>query len=204
MTPVSTYRIQFNKEFPFDKGVEIVPYLHDLGITTLYASPLFKARTGSMHGYDVTDPKQMNPELGGEEGFERLSDVMRQHEMTLLLDIVPNHMAASPENLWWLHVLENGPSSEFANYFDIVWQTSSSGAPLESKVLLPILGGHYGSILERQELQVIRDDGELFVAYFDNRLPLDPKTYRVVLDNDTVSCATASASIQRRSGSTRR
>ena len=111
MTPVSTYRIQFNKDFPFDKGEAIIPYLHRLGITTLYASPLFKARSGSTHGYDVTDPGQMNPELGGEEGFDGLSVALTQHEMTLLLDIVPNHMAASPENLWWLHVLENGPSS---------------------------------------------------------------------------------------------
>lgn len=182
MTPIATYRIQFNKDFPFAMGEAIIPYLRDLGITTLYASPLFKARSGSMHGYDVTDPGQMNPELGGEEGFTSLSDSLRRHELTLLLDIVPNHMAASPENLWWLHVLENGPSSEYANYFDIVWQTSASGEPLESKVLLPILGGHYGTILESQELQVIRDSGELYVAYWDNRLPLDPKTYRVVLE----------------------
>ena len=182
MTPVSTYRIQFNKDFPFASAEEIIPYLHRLGITTLYASPLFKARSGSAHGYDVTDPGQMNPELGGEEGFERLSDALTQHEMTLLLDIVPNHMAASPENLWWLHVLENGPSSEYSSYFDIVWQTSTSGEPLESKVVLPILGSHYGTILENQELQVVRDGGEFYVAYWDNRLPLDPKTYRIVLE----------------------
>ncbi|HYI16648.1 MAG TPA: malto-oligosyltrehalose synthase, partial [Thermomicrobiales bacterium] len=182
MTPVSTYRVQFNKDFPFANGEAIIPYLHRLGVTTLYASPLFKARSGSAHGYDVTDPGQMNPELGGEEGFETFSDTLRQHEMTLLLDIVPNHMAASPENLWWLHVLENGPSSEYSSYFDIVWQTSTSGEPLESKVVLPILGSHYGTILESQELQVVRDGGEFYVAYWDNRLPLDPKTYRVVLE----------------------
>ncbi len=182
MTPVSTYRIQFNKDFPFANGEEVIPYLHRLGITTLYASPLFKARSGSAHGYDVTDPGQMNPELGGEEGFEAFSEALRQHEMTLLLDIVPNHMAASPENVWWLHVLENGPSSEYSNYFDIVWQTSTSGEPLESKVVLPVLGSHYGTILESQELQVVRDGGEFYVAYWDNRLPLDPKTYRVVLE----------------------
>jgi len=182
MTPISTYRIQFNRDFPFASGEEIVPYLHQLGVTTLYASPLFKARSGSAHGYDVTDPGTMNPELGGEEGFDAFSEALRQRGMTLLLDIVPNHMAASPENLWWLHVLENGPSSEFANYFDIVWQTSSSGEPLENKVLLPILGGHYGTILENQELQVVRDEGEFYVAYWENRLPLDPKSYRAVLE----------------------
>jgi (1->4)-alpha-D-glucan 1-alpha-D-glucosylmutase len=182
MTPVSTYRIQFNKDFPFANGEAIIPYLNRLGITTLYASPLFKARSGSAHGYDVTDPGQMNPELGGEEGFDGLSGALTQHDMTLLLDIVPNHMAASPENRWWLHVLENGPSSEYSNYFDIVWQTSTSGEPLESKVVLPILGSHYGTILENQELQVVRDGGEFYVAYWDNRLPLDPKTYRVVLE----------------------
>jgi len=182
MTPVSTYRIQFNKDFPFEKGQDIIPYLHRLGVTTLYASPLFKARSGSAHGYDVTDPGQMNPELGGEEAFEAFSNTLTQHEMTLLLDIVPNHMAASPENLWWLHVLENGPSSEYSNYFDIVWQTSTSGEPLESKVVLPILGSHYGTVLENQELQVVRDGGEFYVAYWENRLPLDPKTYRVVLE----------------------
>ncbi|HEX5164111.1 MAG TPA: alpha-amylase family glycosyl hydrolase, partial [Thermomicrobiales bacterium] len=182
MTPTSTYRIQFNKDFPFANAEEIVLYLRELGITTLYASPLFKARSGSAHGYDVTDPGTMNPELGGEDGFAALSDTLRQAGMTLLLDIVPNHMAASPENRWWLHVLENGPSSEYANYFDIVWQTSASGEPLESKVVLPILGSHYGTVLENQELQIVRDGGEFYVAYWDNRLPLDPKTYRVVLE----------------------
>ncbi len=182
MTPLATYRIQFNKDFPFADGERIVSYLHQLGISTLYASPLFQARSGSVHGYDVTNPGIMNPELGGEEGFERMSDALNALGMSLLLDIVPNHMAASPENLWWLHVLENGPSSEYSSFFDIVWQTSSSGEPLESNVLLPILGGHYGTVLENQELKVVRDGGEFFIAYWDNRMPLDPKTYRVVLE----------------------
>jgi (1->4)-alpha-D-glucan 1-alpha-D-glucosylmutase len=182
MAPASTYRLQLHAGFTFADAATLVPYLHALGITDLYSSPVFAARAGSTHGYDVTDPTRLSPALGGEEGFAALSAALQQHDMGLLMDIVPNHMAASPENLWWLSVLENGPSSEYAAYFDILWHQSATGAPMENKVLLPILGGHYGSVLEKQELRVALDEDGFYLTYWETRLPLDPKTYRIVLE----------------------
>ena len=184
MPPTSTYRLQLHAEFGFRDAERITPYLHDLGVTDLYSSPVFTAREGSTHGYDVTDPTALSPELGGEEGFLALSDALLAHSMGLVMDIVPNHMAASVENAWWLSVLENGRSSEFANYFDIVWEPGNPTAdsPLASKVLLPILGSHYGNVLESQELQVGFDEHGFHVNYWETRLPLDPKTYRFILE----------------------
>jgi (1->4)-alpha-D-glucan 1-alpha-D-glucosylmutase len=181
LTPSATYRLQLHAGFTFDDARRIIPYLHRLGIGELYSSPVFAARAGSTHGYDVVDPTRLNPELGGEEGWTALSEVLRAHHMGVIMDIVPNHMAASTENVWWLSVLENGASSEYARYFDIIWQQSPTGAPLESRVLLPILGNHYGTVLENQELQIRIDQGGLYVAYWETRLPLGPKNYRVVL-----------------------
>ncbi|MFC1893044.1 malto-oligosyltrehalose synthase [Chloroflexota bacterium] len=122
--PVATYRLQFNRQFRFENARDLVPYLHRLGICDLYASPVFKARPGSSHGYDITDPTCLNPELGTESDFETLVQELRSHEMGLLLDIVPNHMAVSAENSWWVDVLKNGISSPHAAYFDIDWNTS--------------------------------------------------------------------------------
>ncbi len=122
--PVATYRLQFNQQFRFEDAKALVPYLHRLGISDLYASPIFKARPGSSHGYDVTDPTSLNPELGTETDFESLVQELKAHKMGLLLDIVPNHMAASPDNSWWTDVQKNGISSPFAAYFDIDWETS--------------------------------------------------------------------------------
>jgi (1->4)-alpha-D-glucan 1-alpha-D-glucosylmutase len=127
--PVATYRLQFNRQFRFEDAKALLPYLHRLGISDLYASPIFKARTGSSHGYDVTDPTSLNPELGTDSDFEALVQELKAHEMGLLLDIVPNHMAVSPDNSWWTDVLENGVSSPFAEYFDIDW--SKSGEQLK-------------------------------------------------------------------------
>ncbi|HUG13404.1 MAG TPA: malto-oligosyltrehalose synthase, partial [Thermomicrobiales bacterium] len=174
--------MQLHAGFNFRDAAAIVPYLHELGVTDLYASPILAARSGSTHGYDVVDPTRLNPELGGEDAFEELSEALNSLDMGLLLDIVPNHMSASTENPWWLSVLENGPSSEYANFFDIVWHQGASDAPRESRVLLPILGGHYGTVLESQELTVALDEGGLHVWYWETRLPLDPKTYRAVLE----------------------
>lgn len=181
-TPLSTYRVQLHAGFSFRDAAAIVPYLHTLGVTHLYSSPILAARSGSMHGYDVVDASRLNPELGGDEGFEVLSNTLASHGMGLVLDIVPNHMSASTENPWWLSVLENGPSSEYASFFDIVWHHGVTEAPLESRVLLPILGEHYGTVLERGELTLALDEGGFHVMYWETRLPLDPKTYRAVLE----------------------
>ncbi|HEX3578583.1 MAG TPA: alpha-amylase family glycosyl hydrolase, partial [Thermoanaerobaculia bacterium] len=119
--PRATYRIQFNAGFTFADAREIVPYLAELGISDIYASPILKARKGSGHGYDVVDANALNPELGSDGDFNALHEELQRHKLGLLLDVVPNHMAASPENAWWMSVLENGEHSRFLHYFDIDW-----------------------------------------------------------------------------------
>jgi len=177
--PVATYRLQFNRGFRFEDARAIVPYLHRLGISDLYASPIFKAKQGSLHGYDVTDPTHLNPELGTEQAFGALARELKAHEMGLLLDIVPNHMAASPENPWWMDLLENGPSSPYAIFFDVDWNPVCSA--LQNKVLLPILDRTYSQALENGDLTLTLEEAGLFVYYHGFKLPLDIKSYALVL-----------------------
>src|ERR1043165_452965 len=173
--PRATYRVQFNAGLPFRDAREIAPYLAELGISDLYASPILKARKGSMHGYDVVDASELNPELGTEEDFNALHDELQRLGLGLLLDVVPNHMAASDENAWWMSVLENGPQSRFFNYFDIDWNS------VTQKLLLPILGRPYGEILDSGEIRLGFDRDGFFFTYYDKRLPLAPASYRLVL-----------------------
>ncbi len=174
--PGSTYRIQFSHRFKFSDAREIIPYLHELGITDLYASPFFKAHKESLHGYDLVDHNALNPELGPAKKFDQLIAEMRKHGMGLILDIVPNHMdIEDPDNAWWMDVLENGPSACHAEFFDINWKPVKK--ELEDKVLLPILGDQYGTVLERQELNLRFEEGAFFVYYYDHKLPVLPKTY---------------------------
>ncbi|MBI4906116.1 MAG: malto-oligosyltrehalose synthase [Acidobacteria bacterium] len=182
--PISTYRIQFNKHFRFLDCREIVPYLHDLGIGALYSSPRYRARRGSEHGYDVSSPLRVNSELGTDEEFDDLCERLRHYGLGMVLDIVPNHMVASHENPWWMDVLENGPGSPFARYFDIDWHPTASKAAFlqENKVLVPVLGDLYGNVLANQELTVRLDDEGFFLRYYDRRFPLDPKSYSLILD----------------------
>ncbi|RYD81324.1 MAG: malto-oligosyltrehalose synthase [Verrucomicrobiaceae bacterium] len=178
--PRATYRIQFHKGFNFRDGRAIVPYLHDLGISHVYASPIFKATPGSLHGYDICDHNALNPELGTRADFEAFSNALKEHGMELIVDFVPNHMGiAEPDNSWWMDVLENGPSSPHANFFDINWKPLKR--ELENKVLLPILGDQYGTILEKGELQLAYEDGAFSVHYHQNRLPISPRTTRTIL-----------------------
>jgi (1->4)-alpha-D-glucan 1-alpha-D-glucosylmutase len=177
--PASTYRLQLNADQGFDAVRGLVPYLEALGVGDLYLSPVLEARSGSSHGYDVTDPAGLNPELGTAGDFEALAREARGRGMGILLDIVPNHMAASPENPWWRDVLEHGAASAYAGFFDIAWLPAWT--TLENRVLLPILGTPYGETLERGELRVGIDDEGLHVAYFETRLPLNPRTYAAVL-----------------------
>ena len=180
--PLATYRLQLNKDFTFNDARAIVGYLHDLGISDLYSSPILKARPGSMHGYDVVDAAQLNPELGSDGDFERLHQELRKGGMGLLLDIVPNHMAASPDNVWWMSLLENGPQSRYINYFDIDWSPVTGHGKLENKVLLPLLGKPYGDVLESQEIALHFDvDGFLF-TYFDRRFPVATRSYAAILN----------------------
>jgi (1->4)-alpha-D-glucan 1-alpha-D-glucosylmutase len=182
--PNATYRIQFSLGFRFADARDLVPYLHELGISDLYASPRFKARRGSSHGYDVADPMRVNSELGTEREFRELIQKLQRYQMGMLLDIVPNHMVASHENPWWMDVLENGLSSAYASYFDIDWHPATVKAAFlqDEKVILPILGDLYGNVLENQELSLRIDEKGFFINYWDARLPLDPKTYRPILE----------------------
>jgi (1->4)-alpha-D-glucan 1-alpha-D-glucosylmutase len=177
-TPSATYRIQFHLNFRFRDAEELVPYLHALGITHLYASPRFRARKGSLHGYDVADSGRVNSELGTEEEFQSLVNRLHNYGMGLMLDIVPNHMAASEENPWWMDLLENGRQSEYATYFDIDWEAD----PLKrSRILLPILGESYGQVLESRGLSLHYDDQGFFVRYYQMRFPIRPETYGQIL-----------------------
>ncbi len=175
----ATYRLQFNEDFTFQDASKIVDYLADLGITHVYASPIFSSRRGSTHGYDVTDPTRLNPELGTESDFTAFQEKLRERGLGLILDIVPNHMSASSENSWWLDVLEYGPDSAYASYFDIDWHPPSR--MLEGKVLLPVLGRPFGEALEHQELKLVLMEGKFFVQYFEALFPLAPSTYHLVL-----------------------
>src|SRR5437773_542418 len=178
--PVSTYRLQFNHHFTFRDAKSIVDYLHALGITDCYASSYLKAVPGSSHGYDVADPTRLNPEIGTPEEYWAWIDALRSNDMGHVLDVVPNHMGiARSSNPWWLDVLENGPSSRFARFFDIEWHPVKD--ELADKVLIPILGDQYGSVLERQELQLAYHDGAFVVRYYDEALPIAPDTYAAIL-----------------------
>src|ERR1700728_3632084 len=180
--PIATYRLQLAADFDFDAAAAIVPYLKALGITHLYASPFMKARKGSSHGYDVVDHARINPELGGDAGFERLSDALRQHDLGLILDFVPNHVGVHfADNPWWLDVLEWGEASPHAVSFDIDWELLPDRA--RGGVLLPILGSSYGKALENGEIELRYDAGEggFSAWYFEHRLPIAPERYGEIL-----------------------
>jgi (1->4)-alpha-D-glucan 1-alpha-D-glucosylmutase len=177
--PSATYRLQFNGEFGFSAAREIVSYLNDLGITDIYASPFFKAREGSRHGYDIVDQNSLNPEVGTEEEFDAFVDTLKQYAMGQILDIVPNHMCIDRANALWMDLLENGPSALSAVFFDIEWQPVKQ--ELENKVLIPILGDQYGTVLENGELNLSFEEGSFFIFYYDHKLPVIPKTYSIVL-----------------------
>ncbi len=179
--PAATYRLQFHHGFRFIAAQALVPYLHDLGISHLYASPFFKARRQSLHGYSVTNPLEINPELGSRVSFTALTRALKAKGMGLILDIVPNHMALSPDNPWWQEVLEDGPASPYAVFFDIDWQPSQRF--LSGKVLLPILGSPYYQALENQELVLTLEESGFAVHYHDFFFPVDPRTYSVILSH---------------------
>jgi (1->4)-alpha-D-glucan 1-alpha-D-glucosylmutase len=181
--PAATYRIQFHLNFRFADAEQIVPYLHEMGITHLYASPWGRARRGSMHGYDVADPLHVNSELGTPEEFTRLVERLHKYGMGLLLDIVPNHMAASEENPWWMDVLENGIESPYASYFDIDWDAPGAKYPelQKNQVVLPILTDQYDRVLFGQGIVVRFDERGLYVQAQGNRVPISPRTYHEIL-----------------------
>jgi (1->4)-alpha-D-glucan 1-alpha-D-glucosylmutase len=201
--PVATYRFQFNRNFRYPDAQALVPYLHRLGISHLYASPAFQARQGSEHGYDVADPTRLNAEVGTQLEFDALVRELHRHGMDLLLDIVPNHMAASPENPWWNDVLENGEKSRYAHFYDIDWdaeldtpgfsgeaksaqktgqaQVANTAPHRKGRVLLPVLGSSYIDVLNSGELMARVDDQGFYADYHGLRIPLAPETYADIL-----------------------
>ena len=179
--PISTYRVQMHKGFAFADAQAIVGYLKQLGIGDLYSSPIFEARPGSMHGYDLTRHDRLNPELGGDEGFSSLSGELQRQGLGLLLDIVPNHMGVGNDSIWWQDVLENGHASRYSEYFDIDWKPLKPA--LRNKLLLPILGDQYGAELERKHIQVSIEDGRPLIHYYDHTMPVAPRTVNLIFDH---------------------
>lgn len=167
--PVATYRFQFHKNFGFTDATKLVPYLARLGVSHVYASPFLKARPGSTHGYDVIDHRQVNPEIGTEAELKTLMQTLKKHGMGMVVDLVPNHMGVlHADNEWWLDVLEKGKASPYARFFDIDWA--------RGKLLLPVLGKHYGEALE--ELKLERKGGKWSVRYYEHRFPLNAASRR--------------------------
>jgi (1->4)-alpha-D-glucan 1-alpha-D-glucosylmutase len=178
--PASTYRLQLHKDFSFRHATAVVPYLAQLGVGACYSSPYLQARPGSMHGYDMVDHTRLNSELGSEADYQAFTDALRSRHMGQVLDFVPNHMGVDPvANRWWRDVLENGLASPYAHYFDIDWDPVKP--ELKGKVLLPVLGGPYGEVLERGELRLAFADGAFVLHYYEQNWPIDPRQYPTVL-----------------------
>lgn len=178
----ASIRLQFHKDFTLDDAVALVPYFEQLGVSHVYASPLLKARAGSMHGYDVVDPTVVNPELGGEPALRRLVAALRERQMGLVLDIVSNHMAVGgASNPWWLDLLEWGRRSPYANFFDIQWH--SPDPLLEGQLLIPFLGSDYGTALQQGDIPLRFDAeaGSIYVEHYEHRFPICPPDYASIL-----------------------
>ena len=180
--PRATYRLQFSRDFSFAQASAAIPYLAELGISHCYASPYLRARPGSSHGYDIVDHSALNPEIGTTQSYDDFVAALKARDMGQILDVVPNHMGIMcADNAWWLDVLENGPSSAWSAFFDIDWEPLNP--ELRGKVLLPLLGEHYGAALEGGNLRLDFDlsCGGLSLYYHQHRLPVDPATYPLVV-----------------------
>jgi (1->4)-alpha-D-glucan 1-alpha-D-glucosylmutase len=181
--PRATYRLQLHRDFTLRDATAIVPYLADLGISDVYCSPYLRARPGSRHGYDIVDHSALNPEIGDTADLDAFVAALGAHGMSHLLDVVPNHMGVmGSDNAWWMDVLENGPASIYADHFDIDWTPRDQD--VGARVLIPVLGDHYGNVLERGELRLGYEpaSGAFAVRYYAHRLPLDPRTCRHLLE----------------------
>ena len=185
----ATYRLQLHAGFPLSAARELVPYLSRLGVSHLHCSPMLQARRGSTHGYDVVAPDRLNPELGTEAELDALHADLAAHGMGIVLDIVPNHMAASSENAAWDDVLANGPASAFAAWFDIDWRATER--ELRGRILLPILGGRLSDVIGRGEIAIELCESVPRVRYFEHDLPLDPSTMHRLIGGATQLCGRA-------------
>lgn len=178
--PVATYRLQMHAGFSLRDAMRISPYLESLGVSHVYTSSLLAAKPGSTHGYDVIDHGRLNPEIGADADLDEWIADLRRRGMGWILDTVPNHMSVGGPNEWWADVLENGPASPYANFFDIAWDDHPR-EQLHGKVLLPILGNPYGMEIEAGRFRIEFANGALWIAYGESNLPIDPRTYGVVL-----------------------
>ena len=184
--PRATMRLQFRSEFTFEDARQLVPYMAALGISHVYASPLLQARPGSTHGYDIVDHNNLNREIGDRAALDRFVAELHDHGMGLILDFVPNHMGVGyADNDWWLHVLEWGEASPYAQFFDIDWRPAEES--LKGKVLLPVLGDRYGTVLENGELRLhyLPQEGAFSVFYYEHRFPVSPRHYPEILRRGT-------------------
>ncbi len=180
--PRATYRLQLHQGFGFRDATALVPYLSALGVSHVYCSPYLRARSGSTHGYDIIGHHELNPEIGSRADFDAFAAALRAHGMGQIMDVVPNHMGVmAADNAWWMDVLENGQSAGHAEYFDIDWHPAS--AHLANRLLVPVLGGHYGALLEAGEFGLDFDSvqGTFSVNYHEHRFPVDPRTYFMIL-----------------------
>lgn len=181
VNPVSTYRLQFHKEFTFNDFERIIPYLRKLGVSTVYASPVFKSTPGSTHGYDALNPHQINPEIGTEDKLKELSKQLRERGIGWLQDIVPNHMAFSTENPWLNDVLEKGTQSRYASFFD----TPLSSPLYKDRIMVPFLGAPLEDVIKNSELKIDYREGRLVFNYYDNFYPVNPRSYnKIIKDGD--------------------
>ena len=178
---MATYRLQFHAGFRFEDARRLAGYLHALGISHLYSSPVLQARAGSLHGYDITDHNRLNPEIGSYEDLEALTGELKSYGMGMVLDFVPNHMGIGfGANPWWRDVLTNGRTSEYADFFDLQWDPLKP--ELRDKLLLPILGDQYGAELEAGRIRLEFDDDGFRIVYGDTKLPVDPQTIPIIFE----------------------
>ncbi len=183
--PLATYRLQFNADFTFHQAQRLVGYLHALGVSHVYSSPVLQARAGSSHGYDITNHNSLNPDVGSYEDFQAFVHELKNYGMGQVLDFVPNHMGVGlGSNIWWNDVLANGRASEFAEFFDIDWKPLKP--ELHNKILLPILGDQYGAELETGRIRLMVDNHRFHIQYFDHKLPIDPRTIPLIFNNTPV------------------
>ncbi|MPZ42716.1 MAG: malto-oligosyltrehalose synthase [Betaproteobacteria bacterium] len=181
--PRCTYRLQLHREFDFSRATALIPYLAALGVSHVYCSPYLRARAGSQHGYDIIDHAALNPEIGNRDDFEHFVAELKRHGMGQILDMVPNHMGVmGRDNAWWMDLLENGPASAYADYFDVDWRPIDP--EFANRIVLPVLGDHYGAVLERAELRLEFEPaaGSFAVFYYEHRFPIDPREYPRILD----------------------
>lgn len=179
--PAAVYRVQFNRDFTFEQGAGIIPYLKELGINNIYASPYFQAVPGSPHGYNVTDPRRINPEIGNWDEYTNYCNTLHDNGFGQIVDVVPNHMGIQGDtNRLWQDVLENGPASIYARFFDIDWNPVKM--ELRNKVLIPILGDQFGRVLEQGEIKLVYRQQSFYVRYWEHFLPLEPRSYAEVLE----------------------